>query len=69
MTRCEIRCYMCDKLIGHISVISNDDSAVVRSTEFVSSGEVFPICCPECEEIRLAKIQADLMSAMDELED
>jgi hypothetical protein len=36
-----------------MSVITDDNSGVIRSTQNMQSGERFPICCPICEVRRL----------------
>ena len=53
MIRCELKCYMCNTTIGYMSVISDDNSGIIRSTQNMQSGEKFPICCPICEARRL----------------
>lgn len=53
MQRCELKCYNCNKTIGYMSVISDESSGVIRSTQNRQSGEVFPICCLVCEVKRL----------------
>lgn len=53
MIRCELKCYNCNKTVGYMSVIADESSGIIRSTQHRQSGEVFPICCPTCEIRRL----------------